>query len=240
MYYGVALALLLVALYAVWASFFNAAPTCSDGKQNGTELGIDCGGSCSLVCLDTAHDPTVLWSRAFQTGENSYTAAAYIRSNNIGPGAKKVGYAFYLFDESNSLIKEVDGIVDLPPVAVIPIIAPNITAGNRTVSNVKFSFSEKPIWHKVPEKSLPTIYISQQHIDPGGSRVSATLSNQTLTDAKNLTAVAVLFDSSGVARAASKSFVARIPARSTQSVEFTWPTNNPNIVRVEITVLPSF
>ncbi|HEV8666356.1 MAG TPA: hypothetical protein VN665_00715, partial [Candidatus Paceibacterota bacterium] len=90
MYYGVGLVILAVLFYVVWASFFNAAPTCFDNKQDGTELGVDCGGSCSLLCQDTARQPTVQWARPFQTGAGIYTAAAYIQNNNVGAGAKNV------------------------------------------------------------------------------------------------------------------------------------------------------
>ncbi len=240
MYYGVGLIILLVVVYAVWVSFFNTPPTCSDGKQDGTELGVDCGGSCALLCQDTAHDPTVLWARPFQTGANTYTAAAYIQNNNLGAGAKSVQYSFQLFDDTNSLVKEIDGTTDLPPVPVVPIIAPNISVGNRTVTHVQFAFAAAPAWYKIPAKSLPTLFVSQQNLAGDGSRLSATISNQTLFDAKNVTVAAVLFDSQGVARAASKSLVQVIPAQSASQVVFTWPIGTPDIVRAEITVLPSF
>lgn len=240
MYYGVGAIILAALVYAVWASFFNTAPTCQDGKQDGTELGVDCGGSCALLCVDTAHPPTLLWRLPFQTGVGTYTAAAYIKNNNVGAAAKKVQYSFQLFDADNNLVKEVVGTTDLPPIPTIPIIMPNITVGNRTVTHVEFAFAAAPAWYKVPTKSLPTLSVSQQNLVADGSRLSATLSNQTLTDAKNITVVAVLFDSQGVARAASKSLVQIIPAQSSQNVVFTWGTGTPNLVRAEITVLPSF
>jgi hypothetical protein len=240
MYYGVGLVLLAVLVYIVWASFFNAAPTCFDNTQNGTELGIDCGGSCALVCANIAKDPTVLWARVFPAGTNSYTAAAYVQNNNLGAGAKGVKYSFQLFDERNALVKEVDGTTDLPPVTVVPIIMPNINVGNRTVSHVEFAFSQKPVWHSVPAKALPTLLVSQQHLSDDATHLSATISNQTLVDAKKVTVAAVLFDSQGVARAASRSQVAIIGARSSEEVVFTWPNTLPDIVRAEVTVLPSF
>jgi hypothetical protein len=248
MYYGVGIIILAVLVYVVWASFFNSPATCLDNKQDGTELGVDCGGQCALLCQDTAKDPTVSWARSFQTGTPStgsgqattYTAAAYIQNNNPGAGAKRVAYSFQLFDANNSLIKEADGTTDLPPVSVIPIIMPNISVGNRTVTHVEFAFSNPPVWYKIPAKSLPTLFVSQQNLAADGSRLSATISNQTLADAKGVTVAAVLFDSNGVARAASKSLVQVIAAQSAQNVTFTWPTGTPNIVRAEITVLPSF
>ncbi len=240
MYYGVGVVILAVLAYFVWASFFNTAPTCSDGVQNGTELGIDCGGSCALICQDTAKDPTVQFARVFQTGTGTYTAVTYVQNNNVGSGAKGVAYSFQLFDDSNNLVKEVDGTADLPPVNLVPIIVPNVNVGNRTVTHVQFAFSAKPVWYRVAVASLPKLFVSQQNLAQDGSRLSATISNQTLVDAKNVTVAAVLFDSSGVARAASKSRVASIAAQSSQTVTFTWPLATPDIVRAEITVLPSF
>ena len=240
MYYGVGLVILVVLLYVVWASFFNTAPTCFDNKQDGTELGVDCGGSCSLVCADTAKDPIVQWARSMQTGPQTYTAAAYVQNNNLGAGAKAVAYSFQLFDANNSLVKEVDSTTDLPPVPLVPIIVPNISVGDRVVTHVQFAFAGQSVWHTVPAKSLPLLHLSQQNLVADGSRLSATITNQTLLDAKNITVAAVLFDSSGVARAASKSLVPSIAAQSSSQVVFTWPEGTPNIVRAEITILPSF
>jgi len=240
MYYLVGLVVLLVLAYAAWASFFNTSPSCFDNKQDGTELGVDCGGSCSLVCPDTARQPVVSWARSFLVAPGSYTLAAYVQNNNIGAGAKAVPYSFQLFDADNSLIKEVDGTADLPPVSVVPIIVPNVSVQNRVVAHVEFAFSSVPSWHTVAGSSLPSLSISEQNLSADGSRLSAILTNQTLIDAQNITVAAVLFDADGVARAASKSYVADVAAQSGEQVVFTWPSGVPNIVRAEITVLPSF
>jgi hypothetical protein len=240
MYYGVGLIILVVLVYVVWASFFNAAPTCFDNKQDGTELGIDCGGTCSLLCADIAKDPTVSWARSMQTGTQTYTVAAYVQNNNLGAGAKGVQYSFQLFDANNNLVKEVDGTADLPPVPLVPIMVPNIAVGDRVVTHVQFAFAGEPVWHTVPASSLPSLHLSQQNLAADGSRLSVTISNLTLLDAKNVTVAAVLFDSQGVARAASKSLVPVIGAQSSQQVVFTWGQGTPDIVRAEITILPSF
>jgi hypothetical protein len=42
--------------------FYNP-PSCFDLKQNGGEQGIDCGGTCQLVCTNQAFEPVVLWER---------------------------------------------------------------------------------------------------------------------------------------------------------------------------------
>jgi hypothetical protein len=242
LYYAVGVVILAVLAWIIWATFFTAAPSCFDGKQDGGEQGVDCGGPCSLVCGNLAHDPTVSWARAFQTGSTTYTAAAYIQNNNLGAGAKNVAYSFQLFDANNALVVEQDGVTDLPPVNVIPIVVPNINVGNRTVTHVQFAFSQNPpaVWNRVLAGLIPTLAITQQNLSVDGSRLSATLTNNTLQDANNITLTAILFDAQGVARAASKSLIPSLPAQASVPVVFTWQGGIPNIVRAEITILPSF
>jgi hypothetical protein len=64
--------------------------------------------------------------------------------------------------------------------------------------------------------------------------------NDSLEDAKKVTIVAVLFDAQGVARAASKSTLASLARKSSETVVFTWPGEFRDIARAEITILPSF
>jgi len=240
LYTSVGLIVVFIVLFVVYESFFTAPASCFNGKQDGDEIGVDCGGSCSLMCADTVHAPTVVWSRVFPTGGNYYTAAAEIQNNNVGAGAKQVKYTFQLFDANNLLVVERDGVVDLPPVQNIPIVEPNIYVQNRDVTHALFAFgSDQLSWNKVPANSVPLITTSQQNLSPDASKLTATLNNDTLLNAHNVTVTAVLYDVQGVARAASKSLI-DIPQKSSVPVVFTWAGGVPNIVRAEITVLPSF
>jgi hypothetical protein len=240
MYYGLGAVILGILAIVVWQSFFSVAPTCFDNTQNGTEVGVDCGGSCALLCKDNSHNAISLWARTFQTSDTTYTAAAYIQNGNVGAGAKKVQYSFQLFDADNQLVVEKDGVVDLPPIQTIPIIEPNIHVGNRVVTHAQFAFSVAPVFSKVPAGTIVPLRITQQKLSADASQLSATLVNDTLNDAKAVAVAAVLFDNNGVAQAASKSFFTKVPKKGSQDVVFTWPSGVPNIVRAEITVLPSF
>jgi len=229
-----------VVLFAVYETFFTAAPTCQDRAQNQNEQGIDCGGVCTLLCPSLTHAPQVLWARAFQTDQGIYTAAAYVQNKNGSAGARHVRYSFQLFDAQNSLVVERDGVVDLPPVQTIPIVEQNINVGTRSVARALFAFSDTPVWKRVSVGTVASVQVSQQQLLPDGSRLSATITNNSVADVSHLAVVAVLFDQAGVARAASKSVVALLPSGSQQDVVFTWPLGVPDIVRAEITTLPSF
>ncbi len=227
----------------VWLQFFNAPPTCFDNKQNGSERGVDCGGSCALLCANLAGAPRVLWARAFQNGApNIYTLASYIENPNPSAGAKGVGYVFQLYDADNKLIIEKRGVADLPPVQTVPIVEPIVDVGNRTVAHTEFSFSGETqlIWGAVAPGSIPALRVARQQLSSNGSRLDIAIENNGIFDASNVTLVAILYDTRGVARAASKSVVPTILHKTTEEVTFTWPMQNTNIARTEITILPSF
>jgi len=242
LYYIVGIIILSALGFGAWRTFFYRVPLCSDGIKNGAETGVDCGGTCALLCPDTAHPPTILWARSFLTAPHTYTAAAYIQNNNtaVGAGAKQVHYSFQLLDSNNILVSEREGVIDLPPVGTVPIVESNIDSGEREVARTFFNFTGDSIsWSKVNPDSVQKLRISQTGAYESG-RLSATVANDSYDDAKKVTVLAVLFDKDGVARAASKATVAKVPARSTTSVTFTWPQAVPDIIRAEVTVLPSF
>lgn len=234
LYTSVAGVIGLMVLVVVYQALFSAPPLCTDGKQNGDEHGVDCGGSCSLLCQGEGRAPVVSWARAFEAAPQTYTAAAYIQNNNLGVGARQVSYSFQLFDTDNKLVVERDGVADLPPVPTVPIIESGINVGNRTVSRALFSFSAEPVW--IRAGALPKLAVSGQKLAADGSRLEAAVSNDSFADAR-AAVVAVLFDADGVARAASKSTLT-VPARSSAPIVFTWGMPAAGIVRAEITVLP--
>ncbi len=227
-------------LLILYFNFFVVAPSCFDGRQNGDETGVDCGGSCTLLCSNQAHAPSVLWARAFLVASSTYTVAAYVQNTNAGAGAKNVHYTFQLFDAKNSLITEQSGIIDLPPAQVIPIIETGITTGQRTVARTLFSFSDIPVWNKVPATALPALSISSENLSADGTRLSATITNNSFENVMNLTAAAVIFNTDNVAVAASKSLMKNLAQKSSQEVVFTWPNSTLNISHAEIILLPAF
>ena len=243
LYYIVGVVMLAVLLAASYQLFFKKVPTCFDQVQNNGEAGVDCGGSCMLLCPDVARAPTVLWARAFQSAPNTYTAAAYIQNNNVavGAGAKQAHYSFQLLDSNNILIAEREGVVDIPPMQTVPIVEIGIDAGNRQVARTFFNFDPNlPLkWNKVDKASVQALRISNTSAYQDG-KLSTTVINDAFEDAKKVQVVAVLFDEQGVARAASKSTLSKIARRSSQAIVFTWPETVPNITRAEVTVLPSF
>lgn len=244
MYLGVT-AVIVGTLFAYLAySFFSTPGTCFDGSQNQGERGVDCGGPCARMCISESRDPIVVWARALPSGEGNYTAVAYVRNPQASLGAATygVGYSFRLLGEDNHLILEVTGTADLPAVGTIPILVPNTSTGSRVVARTQFSFlsDNRPIvWTKIPAEARPVIRIQNQSLTADGTRLSATVTNDTNLPVRNLSVVGVLFDGAGNAVAASRSLVAEIAPESQAEVVFTWLWTNEGVVRAEITPLPA-
>ncbi len=222
------------------SALLSRTPTCMDGLENGTEHGVDCGGACSLVCQDEARAPVVLWARAFENSPKNYTAAAYVQNTNVGAGSRQVAYSFQLLDDKNILVVERTGAIDLPPVVTIPIIETNIDVGNRVVARTLFAFSGVPVWHRVSADQFPEIRVSAQELNSEASRLSVKVINDSVGPSGKLAVTAVLFDSTNTARAASQSIIDNIARKSSEDIVFTWPGGVEDIIRAEITVLPSF
>ena len=81
--------------------YLNKEPTCNDKKQNGNETGIDCGGSCILVCTFEVDKLSVLWSRTFPIVPGRYNAVAYVENQNTNTAIYKIKYRFRFADKDN-------------------------------------------------------------------------------------------------------------------------------------------
>ena len=85
---AVAAVVLAIFLYPILVK----KPTCFDTKMNGTETGVDCGGTCMKFCSADIKQPVVLWSRSFKVTDGLYNAAAYVQNQNPTAGLRKINY----------------------------------------------------------------------------------------------------------------------------------------------------
>lgn len=203
---------------------FYKQPTCFDGKKNGDEKDIDCGGSCQLLCSAESLAPNIIWSRAFKVKDGVYSAAAYIENRNISSEA--VGaYTFKFYDKDNTLIGSRDGITFIPKNKVFAIFEPDIQMTDKTPYRVSFNFTNNLIWRKnlneVPDISVINKSLVGEDTKP---RVDATIENFSASAVSRIEAVAIVYDSEENAIAASRTFVDGLPQDGKASVTFTWPT----------------
>lgn len=219
--------LLIIFLIAGFLFFkiFNKQPTCTDGIKNGNELGVDCGGSCIILCRAQYVDPTVLWTRWSKvTGTGMYNILIYVQNVNLGIGSYKGPYTLGIYDKDNILLYSKSDYTYIPPSNNFAIFEGNININDKIPARIDFSFSGNFIWQKIENQELDITPVSKVLVgEDSKPKLSVTLKNKSLKDIKNIESVAILYDEDANAMAFSKTKIDIIGKDSTEDIIFTWP-----------------
>jgi len=200
-------------------------PTCSDGKQNGTETGVDCGGSCSLVCTPDIVEPVILWSRAFPVTGSNYNLVAFVENRNKNSGVVEAPYEFRVYDTNNKLLGRKQGTTFIPPNQQFAIFEPRFNSGESQIKSVSFEFTAPLVWVK-KDPTLQTLPFTVSNIifddnkdTPG---LSAVVKNESIYDLPQFDVIAILYDEEHNAINASKTHKDKLLSGNNTPVMFTW------------------
>ncbi len=201
-------------------------PTCSDGKLNGTETGVDCGGTCSLMCKEDISSPVVLWSRAFPVLENNYNLVALVENRNKDSAVALASYEFRIYDKNNKLLGRREGQTFIPPNQQFSVFEPRFNSGQSEIKNVTFEFLSPLIWVKKPPV-IQTLPIKVKNIifdnNENTPTLSAVISNESIQDLPEFDVIAILYDAERNAINASKTHKDKLLNGENLKVFFTWP-----------------
>lgn len=213
-------------LFLILYPVFHKAPTCMDGKQNGTEKGVDCGGSCQLYCPFEVSKPIVLWSRAFHVAGTSYNLLAYIENQNKSGAVYQAPYEFRIYDTNNKLIGRREGTTFIPPNQRYAIFESRFDAGTATPRSTTFSFVGDLVWVK-KEPVLTTLPLKVDRIligdDTTSPSLSARLVNESVYNLPEFDVITILYDEMKNAIAVSKTHTSGIESNTSIQITFTWP-----------------
>jgi len=225
-YLSIFLAVFLLIIFLLIYPLIFKKPTCSDSKQNGTETGIDCGGTCSLMCKSDTYDPVVLWNRAFHVIDNNYNLVAYVENRNKDSAVVMAKYEFRIYDVNNKLLGRREGKTFIPPNQQFVVFEPRFDSGESELKSVTFEFLSPLIWVKKDPK-LQTLPIRVKNIvfdnNVDTPSLSATISNDSIYDISDFEVVAILYDENHNAINASSSHKDKLLNNSSIPITFTWP-----------------
>ncbi len=226
-------------LFAYIQPRVTVAPTCFDLEMNGSESGVDCGGSCINFCTNEITEPTVLWVRPFAVTDSVHTAMAMIENRNAAAQIA-LPYEFRLYDAKGIFVARAQGVAMIPPSGRYAIVETGIQTGRAEVVSALIEFGQpkqpwKRIDPKIEELRVSTGGISLQSEGPI-PRLFVTLSNPSPTVTfRNIATIAVLYDVNGNAVAGSKTSTSILYPGASREVVFTWPRPiSVPIVRYEI------
>lgn len=201
-------------------------PTCSDGRKNGGEAGVDCGGKCESMCKDTTSEPVTIWKRAFHVSNNMYNLVALVENQNKSGALRSVNYEFRIYNTKNLLIGRRQGSTFLPPNQQFVIFEPRFDAGEDEIRSVNFEFLPPINWVK-KDPSIQTLPIKITNIlygeDKNSPLLTAKISNESLYDLPEFDVIAVLYDKDHNALNASRTHKDGLTSNSNSLLLFTWP-----------------
>ena len=218
--------------------------TCSDGKKNGTETGVDCGGSCSLMCKEDISAPAIVWSRAFHVTANNFNLVAFVENRNKNAGVMSASYEFRVYDTNNKLLGRRQGTTFIPPNQQFAIFEPRFDSGESNIKSVSFEFVPNLVWvKKLPTLQLLKISINNIMLDNNKDTptLSAIINNNSIYDIPEFDVIAILYDAEHNAINASKTHKGTLINNGSIPVVFTWPealTSEPVTKDVMVLINP--
>jgi len=223
-YLGTIVVIFIIIVVWIFMAYFYKTPTCFDKKQNQTELGVDCGGPCQLLCPAQYVPLTVLWSRFSKVSDGVYNVLAYIENPNISAGANNLTYTFKLYDSRGILLKERSGRTFAPANKIMAVFEADMLTGNNVPVRVDFSFTSPAVWLKQNSKetglSISQSVLSREDTAP---RLSTTITNKTINIINQVEAIAIAYNELGNTVAFSRTIVDSLIGKEAREISFNWP-----------------
>jgi hypothetical protein len=230
-------------LTGVYFAFIKTPETCTDGKQNQNEQGIDCGGVCSTVCHEVVvgQDIQIEEVSFVADSNNRYDIVGRIMNPNQGIGATGFTYTFELKDSSGAVVATRMGKSYALPQETKSLIELNLEA--RALPQTATLKITDTTWERaLGYREKPAVNIYQKRYGAvtdgfGFSKAAGTLSNESPYDFRSIVVGVILRDGSGRLLALNKTTQNNIRAGESRDFEIVWPTPFPGAVeRVDMEI----
>jgi len=214
--------LFILSAYPIFKIFYTP-PSCFDGKQNGEELGVDCGGLCDIVCTPYVKDVIIDWAKIFKASDGVYDLAASIENPNYNVGAEEIHYNFKVYDSNDILITEKSGETFINPRDKFVIFEPSIRIVDKAPKRVALELEEHTVWTKMYPKNTQISVKNKKLLNIDASpRLNATLLNNSINGISDVDIVVVVYNSQGEAIAVSSTYEKILKKNSSKDIFFTW------------------
>jgi len=235
------IAVAIVVFAVVFAVSFYAPPSCVDNKQNQEEYGVDCGGPCPYLCGTQAVEPSTPAPRLLRNSTGRVDLVASVQNRNSDAAAKDVPYTVRIYNADLTFVKAVEGTIDLPPRATVPVFIPGVVYGGELGTRATLSIASSSVnWYRVEAdpRVVPRVDVQPLGGTLAAPRVNATLYNPTLTALFEVRLIALVRDTAtGNVVAASATVVPALAPQDRAYATFTW--NEPFAAQaVSVEVLP--
>ncbi len=224
--------LLFLALFltGIFLLFFYQSPTCTDGRQNQDETGIDCGGKCSQFCVaDLASQPLVI----ADTELLAYSAATSdaigtVTNKNTKAALKSATYTFRVYDKNGMLAAEQSGKFSLLPRESRILSALGLPVSFAPDMKAELVIADEEWVAFVDFTEPPNIRVANQQFSllsgsAGYAEAKGLLQNESPYDIRALTIVVVVRDGKGKALSVNKTVMNTVQSGERRDFRLVWP-----------------
>lgn len=217
--------LLFVALPAYY--FTRSSPKCNNLIQDGDETGVDCGGSCALLCKpETLPLITRGEARITRNALNSYVASVLVENPNLSGEVKRAKYKLSIYTSGvKEPVKVFNKETYIGPNSTFALFEGPFVLSGMGPFRAVFEWEDHLIWEKSVESSVVIGVESPSLLTTATSsqRLEARLINRSTKSVGNVEVVAVISDIDGNTVTSGKTFVDLIEAGESVPVSFSWP-----------------
>ncbi len=236
---------LVVLIGAPLFYFFYKPASCNDGKQNGEEKGIDCGGGCKLMC-QVDYLPIILKGDPQVIRISTTTSAIVVHAENPNVNGEilRAGYTIKVYEASSTIpIKIIEGASFVPKSSIFAVFAGPLSFGESIPHRATFEWKKNTLIWNINDLPIPDLNIQNKILftQDNQPRLTAEIKNESLDPVTNIELTALIFDATGNIVGVSKTLVDFVDKGGVESVIFTWPTRfekDPASEEILIKILP--
>lgn len=235
---GIVAAILIFVIFPYWYTH-RVPPTCTDGKQNQEELGVDCGGPCTLRCKGMVRDLNVLWTKVFMIRPSYYDVVAYVENPNPDSGVSNLSYVAKLFDEGGQEIAKSTRTGYVRPNERFVLFVGGMDTGGAVARSASIEFPSGMRWDSMLPS--PVLFSVRDRALSNLERrpiLSATLENTTPNTHEFIDVASIIYDDKSNPIAASMTRVDRMEPSASANLIFTWPAPFDYVAGSEQCVTP--
>ncbi len=211
--------------------------TCFDGKQNGNETGVDCGGSCVVCAVKNAKNLEVITQPlALDVGINFIAVAAKIRNSNAGYGVK-FNYQINFLDSFGQIKNTVKDKSFIYPSSTKFLVIPKLEMKKTDFSRMELIFDKDSFEWFASDKTSKDLFgiydVRAQFLEdaknPGYMKVTGKINNKMSNSFSLVDLTIFVYSKTGELLNAVETELNNLLGNSTQQLEYTWMTSFPNI-----------
>ncbi len=234
----------LMAFGLLWmiASAVRPAPSCTDGKRNQNEVGVDCGGVCGACPQKiVAQDIVVNGAWVIDGVDGRVDVVAQVTNPNDLYGAEHVRYTVEMRDAQGNIVGEATDETFILPAETKYILLPGLTVRG-AVTSAALRIAPDVQWTVFHGYQKPRIVVLNKRYELLSSstayaRVRGLVRNESPYDFARLWVKVVLKDAQGVPVAIHRTRMDVMDAGAERAFSLPWPSKiTGDVVTVDVEV----